>query len=264
LTGFPPAANIRHMRKSPAGHPRARVLFLGLMLSLAYAAGTFLGAAAAQWDRAAAEKSLVQARAMREALASTSDPQRSDYLRCAEKYRVVYRYDPHYGGSDDAIFEAGIVFQEAGVRFGNVTDFRRAARQFQYLLSDYERSPHCAEAVLRLGDLLAGPLQDPAAAEETYELLKTRYRRSKAAAELAERQSAPTSEDHAAQAATQAAAEQARAPAAQGAREEEHPSATTETSASGPRTSVLNIRHWSRRRCSRILTGSISTFREPG
>ena len=30
-----------------------------------------------------------------------------EYLQCIDHYQQVYRLDPHFGGSDDAVFESG-------------------------------------------------------------------------------------------------------------------------------------------------------------
>ncbi len=139
---------------------------------------------AATWDRAGAQKALEQARSLRAQIANSSTASRASYLRCADTYRQVYAKDPHYSGSDDAIYEQALLYEEMGDKFGVLDDYRHAARLYRFLVSDYGGSPFCPDALLRLGDLCTGPLEDQEEAQKAYQQLKTRYGRSKAAATL--------------------------------------------------------------------------------
>ncbi len=136
------------------------------------------------WDREAAEKALEKARAWRGELASRQDVPREQYLGCIRTYQEVYAYDPHYGGSDDAIYEAGELYQLLAEKLREPEFFARAAKLYRYLLADYPTSPRCPDALLRLANLSAGPLNDPEGAREARERLKTRYKSSPAAASL--------------------------------------------------------------------------------
>jgi hypothetical protein len=134
------------------------------------------------WDREGAEKALVQARACRDQLVSGREAAKDPFLACISLYQSVYRLDPHYGGSDDAVYEEGQLLQLLAERSGDAAFLGRAARIYQVLVSQYPASPKCPEAMLHLLDLYSGPLKDPAAAAAAENVLKTTYRSSAAAA----------------------------------------------------------------------------------
>jgi N-acetylmuramoyl-L-alanine amidase len=137
-----------------------------------------------QWDRAAAQSALAEARRLRDELGETKNPAKEKYLQVIHTYKQVYYKDPHFSGSDDAIYECGEVYQEMGEKFGTLLYYRDAAKQYQYLLKDYETSPRCPDALLHLGDLYSGPLDDEAAAQDAYDRLRKQFKKSKAAAAL--------------------------------------------------------------------------------
>ena len=121
---------------------------------------------------------------MREELANAKDPSKAIYLSVISKYKLVYFRDPHYSGSDDAIYESGEVYQEMGEKFGALPYYKEAAKLYQFLLKDYYSSPRSPDALLHLGDLYSGPLEDEAAAENAYNRLRKEFRKSAAAASL--------------------------------------------------------------------------------
>ncbi len=168
---------------------------------------------------------------MREALADAASPSKEMYIRCIRTYQKVYLLDPHFGGSDDAIFEEGSLYQEMGERFGTLLYYKNAGKLYRFLLKDYKDSPRCPDALLRLGDLCAGPLEDEEGAQQAYHLLQTRYKSSKAAEALTLKKGtlepASSSVNEATQAGQQAA--------------------TAGTAA------VLNIRHWSTSDYTRVI-----------
>jgi len=137
-----------------------------------------------EWDRKSAEDSLTEARKLRSELNESQDASREKMLACARAFRQVYLNDPHYGGCDDAIFEEALVYQELGQKFGKLPDYKNSAKLFRLLLKGYPSSKYCPDALLHLGDLLAGPLEDNARAQEAYEQLRKQYGKSKAAASL--------------------------------------------------------------------------------
>ncbi len=137
-----------------------------------------------EWDRNAAQESLVTARKLRDELATLQDPTREKMLACAKAFRQVYISDPHYGGCDDAIYEEALVYQEIGQKYGKLPDYKNAARLFRFLLKDYPSSRYSPDALLHLGDLLAGPLEDNEGAQEAYQQLQKQYGKSKAAVSL--------------------------------------------------------------------------------
>jgi N-acetylmuramoyl-L-alanine amidase len=138
-------------------------------------------------DRKAAQEALAAARKLRTDLHSQAAPTREQMLACAKAFRQVYLSDPRYGGCDDAVFEEASIYQEAGKKFGNVADYKNAARLYRFLLKGYPSSKFCPDALLSLGDALSGPLEDNTAAQEVYQQLQTQYGKSAAAASLAAR-----------------------------------------------------------------------------
>jgi N-acetylmuramoyl-L-alanine amidase len=221
-------------------------------------------ARAQKWDRQAAERLLEEARALREEISASPEPVRSRFVRCSSLYRQVYRRDPHFGGSDDAVFEAGLVLQDSWMRFSKPEDLNAAARQYAFLISDYAASRHHAEALLRLADFYAGPLGDAGKASELYATLKSRYRKSKAAAELAARPPAPAPETVPSEPRTRVADQGKPAPRPP---EPEPPSprpalveSRSEPAAAAPvspapagRAAVTNLRHWSTDDYTRVV-----------
>jgi N-acetylmuramoyl-L-alanine amidase len=95
---------------------------------------------------------------MREELAKTPKPLRQSYLACIRTYQLVYKKDPHYGGSDDAIYEAGLLFEEMAQRFGESRYAKEALRFFEFLVSDYGFSPHKQDALKRVAASSAAPV----------------------------------------------------------------------------------------------------------
>jgi N-acetylmuramoyl-L-alanine amidase len=139
------------------------------------------------WDREAARASWIEGERLHQALFVTPEPSRESYLKCIRTYQQVYLQDPHFGYSPDAVFEAAKLYQEMGEKFGDLIYFRNAARLYRFLCSDYDSSPRCPEALLRLGSISENPLSDSQSAQEAYQKLRTRYKSSPAAAELAAR-----------------------------------------------------------------------------
>lgn len=139
----------------------------------------------AQWDREGARLSLEQARNIQEEISSTTEPTKDQYLSCIKSYRLVYLKDPHFSGSDDAIYASGMLYEEMGNRFGTAAYYNNAVKFYKFLISDYNSSPYCPDALLRLGNLYRDQLADNAAADAAYELLRTRYKKSKAAISIA-------------------------------------------------------------------------------
>ena len=158
-----------------------RRLAIGIALILSPAAAVLC----AQWDRKGAERAWEDATRLRETLTVTPEPSRESYLKCIQTYQQVYYRDPHYSASPEAIWEAGKLYQEMAEMFQNPAYFRNAARLYRYLTKDYDVSPRCPDALLRLATLSDGPLQDPAGAAEARALLKKRYRSSPEAKSLA-------------------------------------------------------------------------------
>jgi len=138
-------------------------------------------------DTQGAQQALQEARALRAEIEQAAEPSREQYLRCIRTYRQVYIKDPHYSGADDAIWEAGQLYQQMGDRYHAPEYYREAVKLFRFLFSDYGGSPFCPGALLRAGDLCLGPLQDKAGAETAYVILRSQYPQSRAATELASR-----------------------------------------------------------------------------
>ncbi len=135
------------------------------------------------WDREGARRAWEEANKLHEAL-DASTPSRESYLRCIRTYQQVYSKDPHFSSSPEAIYEAAVLFQEMGEKFGDLSYYRNAVRLFSFLISDYGGSRRCPEALLNLGLVNEKHLGDKAAAEDAYAKLKSRYGSSAAAASL--------------------------------------------------------------------------------
>jgi N-acetylmuramoyl-L-alanine amidase len=136
-------------------------------------------------DREAAKAAWAEGERLHQALSLAPEPSREGYLKCIRAYQQVYFEDPHFGYSPDAVFEAAKLYQEMGEKFGDLSYFRNAARLYRFLCSDYDLSPRCPEALLRLGTISENPLADEQTAQEAYQKLRTRYKSSPAAAILA-------------------------------------------------------------------------------
>ncbi len=162
---------------------RCHILF-GAIYSLFFVTFGF----SAPWDREAAERAFTEAQQKRAEIAQEAQPSRQQLLDCARTYRLVYLNDPHYHRCDDALYEEGTLYREMGDKFGNLAYYRTAIERFRFLISDYGGSPFCPVALLHMGDLYAGLLEDQKAAQESHELLRTKYKSSPAAQELAQRQ----------------------------------------------------------------------------
>ncbi len=210
---------------------------------------------ASRWDRTASEAALVEARRLREEIKDSPEPGKALYLRCVRTYKQVYYRDPHYGGCDDALFESGEVYEEMGKKFGATVYYRDAARLFRFLLKDYPTSKRCPDALLRLGDLLSGPLEDPDGGAEAYTELRKKYRSSSAAASLNSKASNPTSTPVSRtkpKAAAEHQASEVIAPSGAMPLSTQAPPTTRENAPAGP-ASVLNIRHWSTDDYTRVI-----------
>jgi N-acetylmuramoyl-L-alanine amidase len=193
--------------------PRGIALFGMLLLVLA---GQL---AAVQWDRDEAENALNKARELRGQLADSQSLNRPDYIRCIRLYKRVWLSDPHYGGSDDAIYEAAVLYQEMGTKFSSPDYNQEAGDLFRFLLRDYGLSPHGRDARARLATLEAHTPAEPPRE------LKT--------------------QDTAGQTETPAGAAQA-SPA-----EAKSPHAADSTQHKRPAV-VRNVRHWTTADCTRV------------
>lgn len=133
-----------------------RILLVALLVSLPAP----WQAAAQRWDTEAAEAALKQARELRQKLSADQPADSDDYLRCIRLYQRVYLSDPHFTGSDDAIYEAATLYQEMAARFNAPEYDREAAQLLRFLIKDYPGSQFRPYAVLRLaamGPARAGP-----------------------------------------------------------------------------------------------------------
>ncbi len=150
--------------------------------ALAASPGREAWAAGQLWDREGAAKAWVRAQEIRQDLLSRAAASPQEYLDCIRWFQKVYRLDPHYAQSDDAVFEAAVLHKHVGESFAEPDHLRKAAKLLKFLTDDYPTSQRAPEALLLLGNLYSGPLQDPAAARTAYDLLTSRFKRSAAAA----------------------------------------------------------------------------------
>jgi N-acetylmuramoyl-L-alanine amidase len=171
-----PPPRIYHARMISARCIAARFrtmhrLFIAIFLLMSIAAPGF----AARWNSKAAAEAFEKAREMRAKIAQAADPSLEQYLACAKTYRSVQVNDPHYGRTPNAIYEEGIVYQEAADRFSKPEYYRRAAARFLFLVDDYAGSPNCPDALKRLGAIYSRYLNDEAAAENAFKRLDSQY-----------------------------------------------------------------------------------------
>ncbi len=160
-----------------------RHLLIGSALILA----SGILAYSANWDLKGAQRHLSQARRLQAELEKASNPSQAQYLECIKHFKQVYMLDPHFSRADDAIYETARLSQAVGERFGLPKYLKQAAKLYQFLVSDYDTSSFCPDALLSLGDLYARSLQDHEAARDAYQKLAQRYPRSAAAKTLASR-----------------------------------------------------------------------------
>lgn len=115
---------------------------------------------AQQWDTQGAEAALKQAREFRKNFSPDRSADTNTYLRCIRLYERVYSLDPHFSGSDDAIYEAATLYQEMAARFQASEYDTEAAKLLRFLIKDYPASQYRSYAILRLaamGPTRAGP-----------------------------------------------------------------------------------------------------------
>jgi len=168
------------LRRNRAG---SRRLALGIVFIL----GSAIAVICSDWDREGAKAAWAEATRLRGDLSTSSEPSRESYLKCIRTYQQVYTKDPHFGYSPDAIYESAKLFQEMGDKFGDLSYYRNAAKLYRFVTTDYDLSPRCPDALLRLGTISESPLGDTKAAQDYYQKLRTRYGSSTAAASLQER-----------------------------------------------------------------------------
>ncbi len=113
---------------------------------------------ARQRDPDTAEAALNQARTLKKKLDAEQSAAVSDYLRCIRLYKRVYMSDPHFEGSDDAIYEAASLYQEIAARFRDPAYDLEAVQLLRFLIKDYPASPFRPYAILRLAAM--GPARE--------------------------------------------------------------------------------------------------------
>ncbi len=113
---------------------------------------------AQQRDPDTAATALNQARTLKKKLDADQSAGIGDYLRCISLYKRVYLSDPHFEGSDDAIYEAATLYQEIAARFKAPEYDLEAVRLLRFLMKDYPASPFRPYAILRLAAM--GPAQE--------------------------------------------------------------------------------------------------------
>jgi N-acetylmuramoyl-L-alanine amidase len=134
-----------------------------------------------RWDVPGAQQAFQEAKEKHNQLSQTSKPTLSQYLECAQSFRKVYLKNPHFGRSGEAILEEAAVYQEMGDKFGDLEYYKTAAKRLNLLVKEYDGNPNCPEALERLGFIYLKRLNDPIAAQEVYQKLKSEYRNSQAA-----------------------------------------------------------------------------------
>jgi len=136
--------------------PAQRYLFWGIAFILSALLSPPRTAASASWDREKAEKSWEQAQVLQSQLVEKEAAPESEYLKCATTYERVFRYDPHYHRSDDAVFGAAGLYLEMHRRFGNDAFREKSEKLYRFLIAEYPASRFCAQAALRIESIESG------------------------------------------------------------------------------------------------------------
>ena len=216
-----------------AGIPRT--MRCPVLFTLFFSLLPVLGFSATRWNSVAAARAFQVAQQKKSEIAQASQPTLAQYLECARTYRNVYLSDPHFSRAGDAIYEEGIIYQEAGDRFSKPEYYRTAANRFHLLVKDYGGNRSCPEALIRLGTIYS-KLNDDSAAQEAYRYLKTQYKYSSQAIQRIRSEAVTKTAGH----------ELATAPA--------QPESTPKIEPnSGSRSTVQNIRFWSNPEYTRVI-----------
>ncbi len=165
----------------------SRTILCTILLS-SFLAGQSLSKA---WDSSGAAQAFQEASRMRSNISRSPQPALSLYLECAKAYREVHIKDPHYTHTPEAIYQEGFLYQEMGDRFASLDFYKTAAMRFQLLINQYPGNQNCPLALLRLGNILEQNIKDEIAAQEAFQTLKTRYKFSAAARQLAATRTSP-------------------------------------------------------------------------
>ncbi len=137
------------------------------------------------WDTEGAQQAFEEARKRRSEIAQSAEATLDQYLACARTYRLVHIKDPHYRRTGDAIYEEGLIYQEMAEKFGDTTYYKIAAKRFNLLVKDYGSNRNCPDALLRMGNIYL-LLDNPSAAQEAFQRIRTQYRHSAAYSQLAQ------------------------------------------------------------------------------
>ena len=142
------------------GVRRGERIFAAVYCTLAAALVLSLCPVAAAWERDKAERAWRDALELEERI--DPDAPRSEYARCAEVFRKVYLYDPHYVHAPDALYAEGLLRQRMGDAFDSPKDSRTAAERFEFLVRDYPAHRDARDARRRAAAIRSGAGPDPA------------------------------------------------------------------------------------------------------
>ena len=142
------------------GVRRGERIFAAVYCTLAAALVLSLCPVAAAWERDKAERAWRDALELEERI--DPDAPRSEYARCAEVFRKVYLYDPHYVHAPDALYAEGLLHQRMGEKFDSAKDSRTAAERFEFLVRDYPAHRDARDARRRAAAIRSGAGPDPA------------------------------------------------------------------------------------------------------
>ncbi|MBN2338379.1 MAG: N-acetylmuramoyl-L-alanine amidase [Acidobacteria bacterium] len=144
------------------GDRRGERNFAAVCCTLAAMLVLSLCPAAAAWERDKAERAWREATELRERIAP--DAPRSEYARCAEGFRRVYLYDPHYVHAPEALYAEGLLRQWMGEKFDAPKELLTAAARFEFLARDYPAHRDARDARRRAAAIRSG--REPGRASE--------------------------------------------------------------------------------------------------
>ena len=192
-----------------------------------------------------AEQQYERANRLRADLDGTPQAQRKekDYLEIVARYRRVYEVAPFSARAADSLAAAAEMYHEMGKQFGEKY-WREAIKTYDFLRREYPHSRYRDDALFNIAQIQQVYLDDPKAAQATYEAFLKTYPTSRHAAKARERL-----KEIQAQAAAAAQAAEKRAQSGV----EPPPPKPRVSGDAGPRVQVRNIRYWNAKNYTRVV-----------
>ena len=146
---------------------RGGIALAGLSLLLSGQAPAFPVPAGSQ---AGAQKAYNRAIRLRTALESHAEAQRelADYQKTIRAFDSVYKADPAFHLSPQALAAEAALYEEMGRRFSNDRYYLKSIQTFQTLMAKYPNHQMAADALYTIGEIYRTDLEDPVEARTTF------------------------------------------------------------------------------------------------